>query len=235
MTASLSSVALRTILFDLSAELAAYNSSELPDGATAFDSQTDTLYRLDKSAGTTYDSLIGSGLYIKPNDQTPARWFAESTSGSSPYYSGSYAVATPTVVMTANGWAYLGSTPSTFGINAGNASAFNVNLTTGLVTYHGPPRLALVTATATVLNAIGGTDIEIHACISRNDDVVVGSTTDYSVAGEQQINTANVKQEILVQRILLLNPGTTLRLAFRNSTNGDDLTVTFYQMLITPL
>ncbi len=73
MDARLSSVALRVLLFDLAEELATYNSSELPNGATAYDNQSPALYRLDKNAGTTYDSLIGSGYVIKPDDQTSAR------------------------------------------------------------------------------------------------------------------------------------------------------------------
>ncbi len=235
MAARLSSPALRTLLFDLSSELASYNSAELPDGATAYDNQTDTLFRLDKNAGATSDALIGSGLFVKPDDQTPARWFADAVSGSSPYYSGTYAISAPTIAMTGNQWAYLGSTASSFGVNAGNPSAFTLNETTGEVTYHGPARLALVTAQATVRNGAAANTIEIHACLSRSDDVVAGSTTDYSAKGEQEIFTANVNQEITTQRILLLNPGTTLRLAFRNVTNEDDLTVTFYQLTVVPI
>jgi len=234
MNSRTSAVALRTLLFDLSADLASYNSAKLPDGATAFDSQTDTLFRLDKFAGTTYDSLIGGGLYVKPNDQTAARWFAESVSGSNPYYSGSYAVASPVIAMASNQWAYLGSTPSTFDVNAGNSSAFSVSLTTGEVTYNGPPRLALVTVDATIFNSSGATEIEVHGCVSRSDDVTAGTTTDYSSKGEQVINVTDVKQQITAQRILLLNPGTTLRMAFRNATNGDDLTASYYQMTVVP-
>jgi hypothetical protein len=229
-----SSVFFRTILCDKSAELANLNTVEFPDGATAFDSESDTLFRLDKSAGTVFDSLLGSGLLIKPPDQSTGRWFADSISGSSAYYSSSYLVATDAVVMTANQWNYLGSTPSTFGVNAGNASAFVVDLTTGLVTYHGPPRLARVGVTASLLNASSATPIAVHAAISRSDDVVAGTTNDYSSLGEQVIVTANVTEEISVERIMLLNPSTTLRLALRNATNGDDITVSYYQLTVTP-
>jgi len=231
-----SAVALRTILCDTSSELAALNSTLLPDGATAFDSESDTLWRLDKTAGTVFDSLLGSGVLLRPDDGTAARWFAQQISGSSPYYSGTYGVAASTVTIAIlNQWAYLGNVPSTFAVNAGNGSAFVLDTASGLVTYHGPPRIVKVSAKASLLNAIGSTSISIHACISRSDDVVVGTTTDYSSKGEQAIVTANVTEEISVERILLLNPGTTLRLAFRNATNADDLTVTFYQMTVSPL
>lgn len=228
--------ALRTLLCDTSAELGSINSTILPDGATAFDSQSDTLWRLDKSAGTVFDALLTSGLVLKPDDDTPARWVAQEISGSSPYYSGTYGVAASTVTIAIlNQWAYLGNVPSTFAVNAGNPEGFVLDTASGLVTYHGPPRIVKVSAKASVLNAIGGTSISIHACISRSDDVVAGSTTDNSSKGEQAIVTANVTEEISVERILLLNPGTTLRLAFRNATNADDLTVTFYQMTVSPL
>jgi len=229
-----SAVALRTLLCDTASELAAINSTILPDGATAFDSQSDTLWRLDKTAGVVFDSLLGSGLVLKPDDSTAARWFVQQISGSSPYYSGTYGVAASTVTIAIlNQWAYLGNVPSTFAVNAGG-SAFVLDTASGLVTYHGPPRIVKVSVKASVLNASGATPISIHACISRSDDVVVGTTTDYSSKGEQAIVTANVTEEIAVERIMLLNPGTTLRLAFRNATNADDLTVTFYQMTVSP-
>jgi len=230
-----SSVALRIRLVDSLAELATMNSTTLPDGATVFDNESDTLWRLDKTAGTIFDSLLGSVLLLRPDDGTDARWFAQEISGSSPYYSSTYLVATATVVMTASQWAYLGSTPSTFAVNAGDVAAFVLDTATGLVTYHGPPRVALVGVKTSLLNAIGATSVAVHACISRSDDVVAGTTTDYSSKGEMVIVTANVTEEISVERVMLLNPGTTLRLALRNATNDDDLTVSYYQLSVTPL
>jgi hypothetical protein len=230
-----SSPSLRNLLVDLTADLTSMNSTILPDGATVFDNQSHTLWRLNKLAGTTLDSLLGSGLLLKPDDQSDARWFAEAISDGSPYYSASHLSGAVGVVMTSNQWAYLGSTAGTFAASLGNASLFTVNTTTGEVTYNGPPRIVKVGAKASLLNAIGATPITIYAAISRSNDVIAGGTTDYSAFGQQAIVTANVVEEISVDRLTLLNPGTTLRLAFRNATNGDDLTVQFYQMTVSPL
>lgn len=236
MTALRASAFLRAQLVDSSAVLAEMNSTKLPDGATVFDNETDVLWRLDKSAGTTFDAaLINSGVMIKPNDGTDARWFAEVSSGGSPYYSASYAVSANAVVMTAGQWNYLGSTPGTFARSIGDGHAFTVNTTTGEVTYHGPPRLVLVSAQCSVLNGAAANSISIHACISRNNDVVAGAGGDYSALGEQAMVTADVTDQLSTQRLMLLNPGTTLRLAFRNATNSDDLSVSFYQLCVTPI
>src|SRR5438309_942731 len=99
-----SGVLLRHQLVDLSTELASMNSTTLPDGATVFDNESDTLWRLDKNAGTVFDSLLGSGLLLKPDDQSNGRWFAQETSGSSPYYFSAYLAAAVGVVMTSNQW-----------------------------------------------------------------------------------------------------------------------------------
>lgn len=229
-----SSVALRTLLCDTLAELSSINSTTLPDGATAFESQSDTLWRLDKSAGTVFDALLGSGLLLKPDDGTAARWFAQTTQGSSPYSNSTYLVSAAAVVMTAGQWNYLGSTAATFALSTGDTSAFSLNLTTGEVTYHGPTRQVLVSAKASVLNGAAANSISIHACISRNNDVVAGAGGDYSAKGEQAMVTADVTEQISTERIMQIGPGVTLRLAFRNATNSDDLSVSFYQLCIVP-
>jgi hypothetical protein len=235
MAARLSSPALRTLILDQSSELATYNSAELPDGATAFDNQSDTLFRLDKAAGTVYDALLGSGLLVKPDDQSDARWFAVAVSDSSPYYNSSYLNSPVLVTMTGQQWAYLGNIAGSFLLSTGSSATFAVNSTTGEVTYHGPPRLALVSVTVSLLNGVTSDDIIVQACISRSNDVVAGSTTSYPENGEQEAEFADVVTQMKVERIMLLNPGTTLRLALRNTVNADDLQVVFYQMSVVPL
>lgn len=222
-------------LVDLSSELASMNSTKLPDGATVFDSQSDTLWQLDKNAGTVYDALLGSGLLLRPDDQSSARWFAQEVSGSSPYYNSSYLDGTVLVTMSGSQWAYLGVVAGTFALSTGASAAFAVNATTGEVTYHGPPRLVMVTASVSLLNGITTDDIIVQACISRNNDVVTGTTNDYSIKGEQGAAMADTTTNMTVQRIMLLNPGTTLRLALRNAINSDDLEVAFYQLSIVPI
>ncbi len=73
-----SAAALRALICDFSTEMRAINSTKLPNGATAFDAQTQTLWRLNKNVGTVFDALIDSGLVLKPNDNTPGRWFRQS-------------------------------------------------------------------------------------------------------------------------------------------------------------
>ncbi len=211
------------------------NSNILPDGATVFDNQSDTLWQLDKSAGTTYDVLLGSGLVLQPDDQTSARWLALTISGSSPFYNTSYLVA-PVVLITASSqWVYLGNNAASFALSTGVAAAFTVNPTTGEVTYNGPPRLALVSAEISVANASAAILANIRACISRNGDVVAGTTTDYRIKGEQSTTAEVPLVQRSTQRVMLLNPNTSLRLALRNATNGDDLQIDSYQLSVIPL
>lgn len=235
MVARLSSPALRVLLFDLASELATYNSSELPNGATAYDNQSAALYRLNKTAGTTYDTLIGSGQVIKPDDQTDARWIAESINGASPYFHSSYLNGTVSVTMAGTQWGYLGNVAGTFAVSTGSGAVFAIDNATGEVTYHGPPVGMLVSATISLANADSATPITVAGCISRNDDVVAGSTTAYAVKGQQEADIGDgVVIEMTLQRVMTLNPGTTLRLALRNLVNGDDLQALFYQLSVTP-
>ena len=235
MTSRLSAVALRTLLVDTSAELASINSTQLPDGATVFDNQSDTLWRLDKTAGTVFDPLLGTGLVLKPDDQTAARWFADAIGGSSPYYHSSYLAAPVAVIMTSNQWNALGSTSGTFAESSGSDAAFILSATSGIVHYAGPPRTFLVTMQASVNNGSSSTPIDVHAVIGRNGDVVAGGTTDYSSKGEQQQEVINTVSLITVQRVMQLSDGIDIQMFFRNSTNGDDLVANNYQCTIAPL
>ncbi len=230
-----SAVALRTILCDTSSELRSINSTILPNGATAFDNETDTLWRLDKTAGAVFDALLGSGLLLKPDDQTDARWFAEETSGSSPYYHSSYLASPVAVTMTSNQWNQLGSTTGTFAESAGAAALFTLSTTTGLITYTGPTRQVLVTMQAVINNGIGATPIDVYAAISRNGDVVDGSTTSYPEKGQMDEVITNVASLITVQRIMQLSDGITLQMMFKNITNQDDIVVNGYQCTVAPL
>jgi hypothetical protein len=134
-----SSVWLRTLLCDTTAEFQALNSTELPDGATVFNRQDETLWRLDKTAGTTFDSL-GSNVLQKPNDGTPARWFAVEVDGGSPVQFSGYAEASVAVTMTGSQWNALGTTAGTFTPTSGAGSdLFTLNPTTSEITYNGPP------------------------------------------------------------------------------------------------
>ncbi len=93
----------------------------------------------------------------------------------------------------------------------------------------------MVSVTISLANADSATPISVAACISRNNDVVAGSTTAYAVKGQQEADIGDgAVTEMTVQRVMTLNPGTTLRLALRNLVNGDDLQATFYQLTITP-
>lgn len=235
MNSSRAAVALRIIQFDTSAELTQYNTQQLPDGASAFVNQTDGLYRLDKTIGDTLDSLIGSGDLIRPADQSDARWIAEQVVGASPYYHSSYLTTALAVTMTSNQWNALGSTAGSFGIGQGSAAVFTLSATTGQITYNGPPRIVMVTMQASFVNGIGATPIAVHAAVSRNGDVVDGGTGDFDELGEQAISVINVLGQITVKRLVLLLPGTTLRMMFRNATNGDDITLSYYQATIEPM
>jgi len=235
MNAVQSRADLRNLLFDFTAELAQYSSVLLPDGASAYNNETNVLYRLDKTLGTTLDVLIDSGLIVKPDDQTTARWVAESVAGSSPYGSVSYMVTGDAVPMTANGWNLLGAGAGTFALSAGDEAVFALNADSSQLTYHGPTRQALVTMTASITNGSTATSIEVHACISRNGDVTPASTTLFRAEGEQAQSIINELKVFTVEREVTLSEGTTLQLALRNATNGDDLGVSFYQCVVSPL
>ncbi len=233
MSSRLSSPALRTIIVDLPAELSSYNSAELPDGATIYLNDTNTLYRLDKTAGTALDSLISSGYVVQPDDQTDARWILESSAGSNPYYHSSYVNGPLAVTLTSGQWGYLGNVAGSFAVSAGSGAVFAISNTTGEVTYHGPTREVAVTAKFSLLNGSSSTAIIVHACLSRDDDVAAGVSTVYASKGEQEAQFANVPYEMSVTRIMSLSEGTRIRLGFRNETNGDDVSVVFYQLAVT--
>jgi hypothetical protein len=232
MNSSRAAALLRNIQFDTSAELTQYNTQQLPDGATAFVNETNALYRLDKTLGTTLDGLLGSGDLVVPADQSAARWLAETVSGSSPYYHSSYLTAAVAVPMTSSQWAALGVTAGSFGISQGSSLLYTLSATTGQITYNGPTRIAMVTMQASLLNSVGATPIEVHACVSRNGDVVAGGTGDFDELGEQAASLTNVLGVITVRRIVSLVAGTTLRMMLRNATNGDDLTASYYQATV---
>jgi len=235
MNSSRAAALLRNIQFDTSAELTQYNTQQLPDGATAFVNETNALYRLDKTLGTTLDGLLGSGDLVVPADQSAARWLAETVSGSSPYYHSSYLTTAVIVPMTSNQWNALGATAGSFGISQGSSLLYTLSAANSQITYNGPPRVAMVTMQASFINGIGATPIQVHAAISRDGDVVDGGTGDFDELGEQAISVINVLGQITVKRIASLVSGTTLRMMFRNSTNQDDITLSYYQATIEPM
>jgi len=234
MSALNSSPALRARLVDSSAELASMNSTTLPDGATVYDNETDTLYRLDKTAGVEFDSLLASGIVVKPDDGTAARWIADTVSGSSPYVHSSVINAAVAVTMTSNQWNELGSTSGSFSETGGSSAIFSISATTGLITYHGPTREVLVTMQASINNGIGATPITMHVAVSLNGDVVDGSTTAYREKGEVIEVIINTESLVTAQRLLQLSDGDTLQMMFRNETNGDDIAVNYYQCTVAP-
>lgn len=232
-----SAALLRVILCDTSEELETMNSTELPDGATLYDNETSILYRLHKDVGDTFDDLIPGRAIIKPNDGTRARWIALTISGATPFYYESYLAAAATVTIAgSNTWALLGNVASTFARANGSALAYGLSATTGQVTYNGPPILASVRAKASIGNADGATPIIVSAAISHNDDIASGATGSKDSLGQQQAEIGDGGQVCIpTERIVLLAPGSTLRLAFRNTINGDDLSVANYQLIVNPL
>ncbi len=235
MSALRSSPALRSIICDFTSEFLAYNSAELPDGATLFDNESHTLWRLNKFVGDGFDTLSASVL-VKPNDQTEARWIAESINDSSPFNFEGYAAAAVAVTMTSNQWNPLGSTAGTFAVATGGASGlFTQSATTGEITYNGPQRPAVITMTASINNGIGATPVAIHAAVSENDDVQAGTTTAYPEKGEMAQTITDTFQLITVRRSVLLLSGAKFRMTFRNATNGDDIVANFYQVNIEPV
>jgi len=238
MNSLLSSVWLRTQLCDTTAQFQALNSTELPDGATVFNRQDETLWRLDKTAGASFDATLQSNVLQKPNDGTPARWFAEQVDGGSPYQFSGYAEAAVAVTMTSNQWNALGSTAGTFTGTSGTGShLFTQNPTTSQIVYNGPPRTVLVTMSASINNGIAATPIAMHGVIALSGDVAIGSSGAQREKGEMVVTApSNVEfTQIVVERVVQLTPGATLQLMFRNATNGDDIVVDYYQVNIAPL
>jgi hypothetical protein len=225
----------RTILCDTSAEMRAINSTTLPDGATLFNNENKSLYRLDKDAGTTFDSLIPTLAVIKPDDGTAARWLADTVAGATPYYYEAYLSGGATVTIAgSNTWALLGNQVATF-LKANGTIAYTLNATTGLLTYNGPPVLALVRAAVSLSNASGATSINASVVISHNNDVPSGDTGAKQSRGMQQGDVSSDQASLTTQRIVLLSPGSTLQLALRNGVNGDDFLIADYQIVILPL
>lgn len=235
MNSLLSAVAFRTLLCDTTDEFQALNSAKLPDGATVFNREENTLWRLNKFIGDDFDAL-SAAVIQRPDDLTDARWFAEVSSFGNLYEFSGYVAAAVAVTMTSNQWNPLGSTAGTFAAATGSSTGlFTQSPTTGVITYNGPARLAVITMTAAINNGIGATPIAMHAAVSVDGDVVTGTTTLYPEKGEMGQSVINTLQMITVRRTVLLSAGSTYRMTFRNATNGDDIVVNFYQVEIEPL
>lgn len=225
----------RVILCDTTAELRQLNSTELPDGAMLYNNENNSLYRLDKDAGTTFDSLIPTLAVVKPNDNTTARWLADEVSGATPYYYEAYLNGVATVTIAAsNTWALLGNQSASF-LKANGSIAYTLDPDTGMLTYNGPPILAVVRAAASLTNASGATQVTVSLAISHSNDIPSGATGSKQQYGQQQADVSDAQASIVTERIVLLTPGSTLRLALRNAVNGDDLLIGAYQMVIAPL
>lgn len=207
----------------------------LPDGATVFVTGTSGLYRLFKGLGDAFDLL--TTVIVIPGDQSDNRWVLEEVDGSSPWAGVEVLTSTATVsVEGSDTWAILGSTAATFELASGITAMFSVNPTSGLLTYHGPDRDMLVTATVSARTPAAD---NIHAVISRDGDVADGSSANEYVKGEQAGNTAGETEEVdllanvTVQRMLTLTEGDTLRLMLRND-RGQPMTVEFFTLSVQP-
>lgn len=237
MNEQLAAVALRIIQFSSTAVLTQYNTLQMPNGALAYDQSSGMQYRLQRNVGDEFDSLNEIGYVIKPGDQSQNRWIAEYNFLGSPYYFGFYLNDSSTpVIMTSNQWRYLGTNPSTYAVNAGQPNAlFALDAEDGELIYNGPTKTAKVTFLVSVNNGIGSTPVSIRAAISRDEDVVEGTTNSYKSLGEVYQTVTDSVSQIVVERVVALVKGTSLRLAFRNATNGDDIVVNSLQCFITPV
>src|SRR5882672_4702576 len=229
-----SAVAFRNDICDTVSQLQQRFTRPLPNGATVFVTGTEAVYRLAKSLGDGFDDLATADLVVIPSDGTDARWVMEDISGGSPWYAVITAAAvanvTPGGVST---WRALGSTPATFTLDAGPASAFSLDPTTSLLTYDGVPRLYMARAIVSVETAAGADDF-VNAALSYNNDIPAGSTAAHRAAGEQSVGVPDGGTSLIVtQRRVLLNPTSTLRLMLRD-TSSAVISALFFSLSLEP-
>lgn len=207
----------------------------LPDGATVYIPSTHATWRLYKDLGSAYDA--NTLAIVIPADQSNNRWVLEDIAGASPWSGVEVLTATNVVGVEGSGaWAPLGSTAGSFALATGLAATFAVNPTSSLLTYHGPTIDMLVTASASV----GTTQPDnVHAVISRNDDVPDASSATEYLKGEQaasaggETDEVDLLAEVTVQRGLSLVDGDTLRLMLRND-RGQSMSVSFFALSVVP-
>jgi hypothetical protein len=212
-----SPAAFRNDLCSSIAELTQRYTAPLPDRATVYVSGAEALYRLFKGLGTTFDALTGQ--VVIPSNGSPDRWLQEEVFGSSPWSGMEVSVATVTVTPGgASQWQAIGATPSTFALASGDANIFQLNTTSGLLTYHGPSRYMMLTANAS-LHSVAG-DI-FGAVISVNNDVAAGSSAAHPTLGAQATGNGDGQSTFVsTQRRVFLADTNTLRVMLRNSSGS---------------
>ncbi len=212
------------------AELQQRFSRPLPDRATVYVVGAEALYRLIKGLGDSFDDLTGQ--IVIPADQSDNRWVQEQVAGASPWSGTAVAAATVTVSPAGSlEWQAIGSTASTFALTAGDALMFQLNPTSGLLTYHGLPRYMTISSNISI--HAGAADI-FQAVISINDDVPAGSGAAQPLNGAQATGAPDgTSCFVATQRSFFLNDGNTIRVMLRDGS-GDAIEVDFFSVTVAP-
>lgn len=204
------------------ADLGQYGTQKLPNGATVYVVGNDSLYRLVKGVGNTYDDL--TSLVINPDDGSDNRWFRQTENGADPWgvqiVLGANLAVTPNAQ---NAWIALGSTAGQFARVDG--SAWTLNDSTGLALYKGPTRLVQATYQITL---IGAAAIDVEAALNVDGTVPQGSTAPAPTYGNQAGSVTTTTRACLSgQATYLISTNSTIRLMLRNLTGTQQITALY--------
>lgn len=228
-----SSSPLRNIITNSVAQLQQQATRVLPDGATAYVTATDALYRLYKGVGTTFDTL--TTLVVIPGDQSSNRWILQESVGSSPW--AAVEVLDESIITTPAAqfaWRSIGENGGSYSLAFGSATAF-VLAANSQLTYHGPDRNMAINLKTTVSHGIAA-EIALHAVVSVNNDVPDGDTNEQRAFGENGASMPNAGEAcIATERLVLLSDGDTVRVKYRNMSTADAFVVVFMTLSLTPL
>lgn len=233
MSTQKSAIALRTLLCDTLAQFYATNTSLLPEGASCYVAEDQSLWRLDKNLGDALDDLIPV-FVVKGANQSSARWVKESIEGSSPYYTQVYGSGSQTLVISNNNWLLLGSTPGTFNLANGELDLWELDSAANLLTYHGPEKRMRATVNIAMHSETTGGST-ILGVVRLNNDVALGTQNSYQSRGQQGTSiTSTFVNQLRLERVLTITADDVISIALRSS-DTEDLTIPYYTFTIAPL
>lgn len=228
-----SAVHLRVNFCATTDQLKQYGTAILPDGAMVYVTGVDRVYRLRKNLGSNYDTL--TGLILIPADQTRNRWILEEANGAPAWQATMILNAVNNVTGPAqNQWQALGSTPGQFLLIDGDPIAFELNATSGQLTYQGPRRKFTI-AYQLSITGTAGTNVAPYAAISVVSDIPVGSSGAERDKGAQTASFSNgTNCCISGQRTVTLDTLDDIRIMLKNTSGTEVMPVVTATLSIKP-
>lgn len=195
--------------------LANVNTVPLPNGATAFVNEDQSIWNLDK----TSERAPLTGYIIAPVSG-PGRWLRMVSSDAS----------APAIEVVTTGYAdyalsgnFAPSSSTVFGLSLPATPQWSIESAGGILTYHGPRRIFLATVTASARVVDVTVPREVAIAVSYNGDMTGGP-----VAGVDMITTASIAGGIYslsTQRLVEMRPDDTLSVVAATSPSASQLSI----------